>query len=420
MIVGIVAARGRRRASAFFWPRPLIELTLKDGTKCSARSWRARDPGAARQPARRAAPGPARQPRPLRARLPLDRRRPRSRRAAGPEDAVLVERQEYGPFYGFLVRRRGRRGRPRSPPPTRSVSRRSWNRLTKAARRRSSEIRAALEEGEIGGVNYALDEKRREIRGWLERQGDSESRPPNARARSAGRRSSRSEYAALRERVDALIAENGKTTVIFADADGNREGDPVAEPWSRSSGRTSLGFFGKLGVYVSRSGSSSAGEPREANSEGGVFPAIFGTVMMMILMSAGGRAVRRARGALPARVREAGAARPRRAHRGEQPRRRAHDRVRRLRPRLLRLPRSAARSTSSSSRRSCPTRPSDGRDPLGVADAGAADAPGRHRGDRGGARGRAARRCAKARYARGATKWQTIRRIVLPARCRAS
>ena len=46
-----------------------------------------------------------------------------------------------------------------------------------------------------------------------------------------------------------------------------------------------LGFWGRLGVYLSRWGEFLLDEPREANSEGGVFPAIFGTVVMTLLMS---------------------------------------------------------------------------------------------------------------------------------------
>ena len=46
-----------------------------------------------------------------------------------------------------------------------------------------------------------------------------------------------------------------------------------------------LGLFSKLGVYLSRWGEFLWERPREANSEGGVFPAIFGTVVMTVLMS---------------------------------------------------------------------------------------------------------------------------------------
>jgi phosphate transport system permease protein len=46
-----------------------------------------------------------------------------------------------------------------------------------------------------------------------------------------------------------------------------------------------LGLGEKTGVYMSRWAEYMLDEPREANSEGGVFPAIFGTVAMTLIMS---------------------------------------------------------------------------------------------------------------------------------------
>jgi phosphate transport system permease protein len=45
-----------------------------------------------------------------------------------------------------------------------------------------------------------------------------------------------------------------------------------------------LGLFGKLAVYASRVREFLLDDPRESNTEGGIFPAIFGTVMMVFLM----------------------------------------------------------------------------------------------------------------------------------------
>ena len=127
-------------------------------------------------------------------------------------------------------------------------------------------------------------------------------------------------------------------------------------------------------------------------------------------------AVRRARRALPARVRQAGAAGPHRAHRGQQPGRRALDRLRRLRPRLLRLLRRAARSTSCSSPRRC-RRPTFGTGgilwasltlalltvPVVIVATEEALAA-------------VPRSMREGSLALGATKFQTILRVVLPAR----
>ncbi|PKO50332.1 MAG: phosphate ABC transporter, permease protein PstA, partial [Betaproteobacteria bacterium HGW-Betaproteobacteria-21] len=45
-----------------------------------------------------------------------------------------------------------------------------------------------------------------------------------------------------------------------------------------------LSLFQKVGVYLSRWGEFLTAEPREANTEGGILPAIFGTVVMTLLM----------------------------------------------------------------------------------------------------------------------------------------
>ncbi len=46
-----------------------------------------------------------------------------------------------------------------------------------------------------------------------------------------------------------------------------------------------LTFAGRLGVYAARLREFLLDDPRESNTEGGIFPAIFGTVMMVFLMS---------------------------------------------------------------------------------------------------------------------------------------
>jgi phosphate transport system permease protein len=46
-----------------------------------------------------------------------------------------------------------------------------------------------------------------------------------------------------------------------------------------------MSLIGKLGFYIAKVWEFVSDEPREANTEGGIFPAIFGTVMMVIIMS---------------------------------------------------------------------------------------------------------------------------------------
>jgi phosphate transport system permease protein len=46
-----------------------------------------------------------------------------------------------------------------------------------------------------------------------------------------------------------------------------------------------MNLLQKIGFYISKGWEFVSDDPREANTEGGIFPAIFGTVMMVLLMS---------------------------------------------------------------------------------------------------------------------------------------
>jgi len=143
-----------------------------------------------------------------------------------------------------------------------------------------------IEQREIGGVNYELERKRIAIK-ELEREDPKKSPATQGKLAGLGRQIEelQESYKALREKAEALIAENEKDKVTFADANGTEKTIPVSAVvrFFRPNG---LNLFQKLGVYLSRLWEFVSGEPRESNTEGGVFPAIFGTVMMVILMSA--------------------------------------------------------------------------------------------------------------------------------------
>ncbi len=67
-------------------------------------------------------------------------------------------------------------------------------------------------------------------------------------------------------------------------ADGGTEDIALADI-VRAYPANRLSFAGKVGLYLARWGEFLTAEPREANSEGGVFPAIFGTVLMTLGMT---------------------------------------------------------------------------------------------------------------------------------------
>ncbi|MFM1904154.1 MAG: Phosphate transport system permease protein PstA [Planctomycetota bacterium] len=88
----------------------------------------------------------------------------------------------------------------------------------------------------------------------------------------------------LDARTAALRAENAGWVVEFETAAGGTAAVPldgIVRAWQPNR----LGWSGKLGVYASRWGEFLADDPREANSAGGVFPAIWGTVVMTLIMA---------------------------------------------------------------------------------------------------------------------------------------
>ncbi|MEN8261264.1 MAG: phosphate ABC transporter permease PstA, partial [Pseudomonadota bacterium] len=69
---------------------------------------------------------------------------------------------------------------------------------------------------------------------------------------------------------------------------GNAQGRTVEIPLAkivRAYRPNAMSLWDKSGFYVSKLWEFLGDEPREANTEGGIFPAIFGTVMMVIIMS---------------------------------------------------------------------------------------------------------------------------------------
>lgn len=88
----------------------------------------------------------------------------------------------------------------------------------------------------------------------------------------------------LDQRTAELRAGNEGWGLEFATGSGERVVLPMAEivrAWQPNR----LSFTDRLGVYVARWGEFLWDDPREANSAGGVFPAIWGTIAMTLIMA---------------------------------------------------------------------------------------------------------------------------------------
>ncbi len=91
-------------------------------------------------------------------------------------------------------------------------------------------------------------------------------------------------YDAAETELGAAMTQASATRVVLQAADGAEKELPTLDIF-RAYRANQLSFGGRVAVYASRLWEFLAGEPRESNTEGGIFPAIFGTVMMVMLMS---------------------------------------------------------------------------------------------------------------------------------------
>lgn len=100
-------------------------------------------------------------------------------------------------------------------------------------------------------------------------------------------------YEVVRVRMAEIDAFDRRYRLVVEDAQGRiapvRQSEPtqpmLVSQIVRAVPANELSFVGKLGVYFSRWGEFLSDDPRDANTEGGVFPVIFGTVLLTILLS---------------------------------------------------------------------------------------------------------------------------------------
>lgn len=197
-----------------------------------------------------------------------------------PPDIYYIERIEWGPFVGFI---QSLQLKDVVVVGTAIQTDRLYDEQKQAANRRK-QIHT-IERREIGTVNHNLEQERLTLR-KVELQDGKASQEYQAALQRYEERSAKLEeqYAALKSQADALNAQNEQYTVTLADAAG-QEKTILLSDIVRLYPANALNLFQKLQVYVSRWLEFLTREPREANTEGGVLPAIFGTFVMTVLMA---------------------------------------------------------------------------------------------------------------------------------------
>jgi len=198
-----------------------------------------------------------------------------------PEWAMVIERLAWGRFYGvpkaFLIG-----GKPVAETPAEVWA--QYEKLHDEVRERFEE-RRRLEQDDIGDINRRQEEGRLALK-RVEMDSGADSPEWKRRKEEFDALSARldEESRKVRQHIDDLNKENARYGMVLTTAKGVEKTIPLADI-VRAYPANRLDFGEKLGVYFSRWGEYLWDEPREANSEGGVFPAIFGTVAMTLIMA---------------------------------------------------------------------------------------------------------------------------------------
>lgn len=200
-----------------------------------------------------------------------------------PKEAMRLERREWGDFYGYPVRLK-EEGR------TVAEGENLWPELQQRVDRANElfdEIRG-IERGDIGAVNHRMERVRLEERRLdMDRRAGRIDRASMEEAMvelEARRAELADEYGVLQQRLDQLYQDVRRDTLVGRVMDGREVEIPVGQI-IRAVQPNDMSVVSKVGLYVAQFWDFLSGYPREANTEGGILPAIFGTVTMVFVMS---------------------------------------------------------------------------------------------------------------------------------------
>ena len=193
-----------------------------------------------------------------------------------PENLTALERREWGNFYGYLVN-------VKEAGVLVAEGDASWpalqERIERVEQLHTQLVR--LEKKDIGRINAGLERIRLQTR-KLELQGKLDE---VAQAElDAERAQWDAEYKVLETELIALNQAFNRDSVTLKTVDG-REVTISLGKVVRAFQPNAMGMGEKLGFYFAKLWEFVSDDPREANTEGGIFPAIFGTVMMTLIMA---------------------------------------------------------------------------------------------------------------------------------------
>jgi phosphate transport system permease protein len=266
----------------FFWPRPLVRLALRDGSTALGEV-------VGREAIPK--PGTAEHLKTYRLHLKLGNRDltgsdfrwiDESAIASRdyPADVIYIERREYGPFLGVPIELAAGAHTVAGAAAICSA----LQPLVAKATRDRARIRD-LERNDIGRINLEMERLRLAIRAHDGQAANAPTGVDPARSQLTRRAEQLDlEYQRIEQQLAAVRTDANASRITLASVSGQRVVLPTLDIF-RAYRPNQLGMPGRVRIYLARLWEFISAEPRESNTEGGIFPAIFGTVMMVLIMS---------------------------------------------------------------------------------------------------------------------------------------
>ncbi|MFT5499865.1 MAG: phosphate transport system permease protein, partial [Kiritimatiellia bacterium] len=201
-----------------------------------------------------------------------------------PEEGVVVERMEYGNFYGSY---KGLRLVNMEATGAGWAQFKTALALTRNMLKQQEEI-----EHQMSALNYQLEKLRIEkikIEYQARKKKGPGAKPEGPAANRIAaiefqRDTIRAAFEAQQVILMAFLAQLAENESVFHDIHGTEKVIPLKDI-VRAYQPNAMSLPAKLGHYLLKIKELILENPRESNTEGGLFPTIFGTIMMVILMS---------------------------------------------------------------------------------------------------------------------------------------
>lgn len=193
-----------------------------------------------------------------------------------PKNAIVVERLEWGNFHGYLKALKD--GEQTLAEGNDAVWRVFQERLS-GVEALGVTIRR-IERDDIGAINASQETIRLALK-KLELAGVTDGEEVSRLTKEAEQL--QIDYLGRAEEVSRL--RESMTLKLVLEASDGQEKEMELTNVVRVYFPNDMSIIGKTGFYISKLWEFISADPRESNTEGGVFPAIFGTVMLVLIMS---------------------------------------------------------------------------------------------------------------------------------------